>query len=280
MANQFVNKVTLSVISFLLCSTVFIACVAQAEGNGQQQPYSEMVKIKASEDYDFLLTADYLYRSTPVLLQTAEQAAMTARAGVIVLHDCQSNRSRYKSLAEEIALQELHTLSLDFRGYGESVTLGFSELEIKKQAKDIVSYQSEVALLTSYWPQDLLSAHQWLRTKVHKNKGVAVVASGCSAPYAVTLAEQINISALVLITPEMTFADIERYKNLIDIPTYFIGSAQHMATIKVAQELFDWNGAKQSKMQTFKGDRTNRSLLFANEYLAKDIAQWLKFTLR
>ncbi|QBG36163.1 alpha/beta hydrolase [Litorilituus sediminis] len=272
MANQFVNKVTLSVISLFLSASIFTAYA-----NSEQQAYSEVVKIKASEDYDFLLTADYLFQTAPMRQQTAEQAA---RAGVIILHDCQADRSRYKDLANEIALQELHTLSLDFRGFGKSVAMGFSELEIKKQAKDIVSYQSEVALLTSYWPQDILAAYQWLRTKVHKNKGVAVVASGCAAPYAVALAEQIHVSALVLITPEMTFADIERYKNLIDIPTYFIGSAQHMATIKVTQELFNWNGAKQSKMQTFKGDRTNRQLLFANESLTQDIAQWLKFALR
>ncbi len=275
MANQFVNKVTLSVISLFLSASIFTAYA-----NSEQQAYSEVVKIKASEDYDFLLTADYLFQTAPMRQQTAEQATLAARAGVIILHDCQSDRSRYKDLANDIALQELHTLSLDFRGFGESVAMGFSELEIKKQAKDIVSYQSEVALLTSYWPQDILAAYQWLRTKVHKNKGVAVVASGCAAPYAVALAEQIHVSALVLITPEMTFADIERYKNLIDIPTYFIGSAQHMATIKVTQELFNWNGAKQSKMQTFKGDKTNRQLLFANESLTQDIAQWLKFALR
>jgi alpha-beta hydrolase superfamily lysophospholipase len=189
-------------------------------------PLSQVVRFKARSDHDFLLTADYFYLTDPKAEQTKQQTNIQATGGVIVLHDCHSNRNSYESLAKTIALQDLHTLSLDLRGYGESIAPGYSELDIKKNAKDIVSYQGEVALLTSYWQDDLLSSYEFLRTKVHKNKGIAVVASGCAGSYAVALAEKIHVSALVLITPTMGYSDKERYKNLIDIPTYFISSAQ------------------------------------------------------
>ncbi len=256
------------------------AKVANSNKKPAKLPLSQVVRFKARPDNDFQLTANYFYLTEPKAEQTKEQTNIQAIGGVIVLHDCHSNRSRYETLAKEIALEGLHTLSLDLRGYGESVATGYSELDIKRNAKDIVSYQGEVALLTSYWQDDLLSAYNFLRTKVNKNKGIAVVASGCAGSYAVALAEKIHVSALVLITPTMAYSDKERYKNLIDIPTYFISSAHHLASFDTAKELFNWNGAKRSRMQTFKGDSYNRGLLSANEYLINDIAQWLKFILR
>ncbi len=230
------------------------------------------VEFRARDDHDFLLTADYVF--------LAKKAKAKLMPGVIVLHDCHHQRKDYQKLTMSIAEQGLHTLALDFRGYGQSVADGYSELEVKKNATDIISYQSEVALLTSYWPEDLVAAYNYLRTKVDKSRGISVVAGGCAANYAVALAEKVRLSSLVLITPEMSYADKERYKNLIDIPSYFIGSAHHMASISTAQELFDWNGATRSKMQVFKGDKANYKLIRANQYLVNDIAQWLKLTLR
>ncbi len=230
------------------------------------------VAFQARSDNDFLLMADYVF--------LPERAKAKQMPGVIVLHDCQHQRNDYQRLTMSIAEQGLHTLALDFRGYGQSVTEGYSALELKKNASDIISYQSEMALLTSYWPQDLLAAYHYLRRKVNKDLGISVVAGGCAANYAVALAEEVHLSSLVLITPEMSYGDKERYKNLIDIPSYFIGSTHHMASIATVKELFDWNGAARSKMQVFKGDKANYQLIKANTYLVNDVAQWLTLTLR
>ena len=233
---------------------------------------SAKVAFKAREDHDFLLSADYYYVGKGINKDKSP--------GVIVLHDCRSERGRYSELAKTIAAQGIHVLSLDFRGYGESVATGYSQLEIKKNAKDIVSYQNDIALITSYWADDLFAAYQLLRTKVDKNQGIAVVASGCSASYAVSLAEKAHIKAMVFLTPEMSYADKERYKNLIDTPNYFISSAHHLASYRTAQELFSWNGSSYSKIQVFKGGRRDRQLIKARLNLVSDIAQWLKFNLR
>lgn len=230
------------------------------------------VKFKARPDHDFLLTADYRF--------LPKKASAKHMPGVIVLHDCHSQRSKYEALSKSIAEQGLHTLSLDFRGYGSSVAPGYSELAVKKNATDIISYQTEVAVLKSYWSEDLLAAHQYLRGKVDKSQGISIVASGCAGAYAVALAEEVHLTAMVLITPDMSYADKERYKNLIDIPSYFVSSAQHAMSYATAQELFTWNGAKYSKMQVYKGDHVNYQIMRSNKHLVSDIAWWLKFTLR
>ncbi|PKG84941.1 hypothetical protein CXF85_04840 [Colwellia sp. 75C3] len=230
------------------------------------------VKFKARADHDFLLTADYRF--------FPNKASAQHMAGVIVLHDCHSERTKYQTLSTSIAQQGLHTLSLDFRGYGNSVAQGYSHLAVKKNATDIISYQTEVAVLMSYWSEDLLAAYNFLRSKVDNSQGISIVASGCAGAYAVTLAEDIHINSMVLLTPEMSYADKERYKNLVDIPSYFISSAQHSMSYATSQELFTWSGAKHSKHQVYKGDRLNYQVIKANKNLVNDIALWLKFTLR
>lgn len=229
------------------------------------EPLAQPVKIKARDDHDFLLAGDYYL---------GEKRS----GGVIVLHDCNSDRRSYKRIASSLAKQGLHTLSLDFRGYGESVADGFSREQIKKNSEDIVTYQSEMALLTTYWQDDLLAAYQFLRTKLESSQGISIVASGCSSIHAVALAEKILLNSMVIITPEMAYSDKERYKNLIDIPSYFVTSSHHQESYQIAKELFAWNGDKISKMQTFKGDSYAYQLISRKKGLIKDIANWIKLT--
>jgi len=254
--------ISLSVV--LIVSLTFLLSVNVHGYEKEAAPISnaQQVKFKARTDDDFLLAADYY-------------TGGKRSGGVIVLHNCKSDRSRYSVIANGLFQQGLHTLALDLRGYGGSVSPAFSRDIIKQNATDIVGYQSEMALLTTYWQADLMAAYQFLRSKVDKNQGIAIVTSGCSSAYGVALAEKILLNSIVMITPKMTYADKERYKNLIDIPSYFITSSHHADSYKTAQELFSWNGSKNSKMQIFKGDRYDYHLITREKSLINDIAQWV-----
>ncbi len=227
----------------------------------------QLVQIKARADDDFLLFADYY--------QGGKRSG-----GVIVLHDCKNDRRAYNAMAKSIAEQGLHTLLVDLRGYGDSLSPEYSREEAKTKSRNIVSYQGEMALITANWADDLLAIHQFLTKKTDKSKGIAVVASGCSGAYVVSLAEKIQLDSMVMITPKMTYSDKERYKNLVDIPSYFITSSHHQDSYETSQELFTWNGAKQSKIQIFKGTYYGKQLISRQRYLVNDIALWLKFNLR
>ncbi len=226
-----------------------------------------LVQIKARADDDFLLFADYF---------SAEKRS----GGAIVLHDCDRDRRSYRAIADTLAQQGLHTLLVDLRGYGDSVSQVYSREAIKLKVSDIVSYQSEMALIKANWPDDLLAMYQFLSKRVGKNKGIAVIASGCSASYTVALAEKISLNSMVMITPQMSYSDKERYKNLVDTPSYFITSSQHQESVGVAHELFNWNGAKRSKMQIFKGTAYGNQLISRNKGLINDIALWVKSNVR
>jgi len=252
-----------ALLTLVLAPVFFFSCfgLVLAQESASETTESQEVKFTAADS--FMLKGDYF-------------PGQDKAAGVITLHDCEHDRRSYTDLGLLLAENGLHTLAIDFRGYGESISEEFSLQQIKTKTKDIVAYQGELARLNSYWDGDVLSAYHFLRSKVDRSKEVSVVAMGCSAIQAVALAEKMRIGRFVMIAPKMGYVDKERFKNLFDIPVYFIASAHDIETYQTAKELFEWNGDKRSKFQIFKGSRSGYSLLNGGRYLANDIAFWLK----
>ena len=255
-------------VEFLNCSnrlkqmTVFVMLfiVMPAFAQSTDDADKPKTQIQYTVEDDFVIFGDYLF---------------SQHGGVILLHGCQSDRSDLIAIARVLARQGHHALTIHFRGYGESTSELYSEQNIKRITKDLVAYQNELARYMSYWETDVLAGYHYLRAKVARDQPIAVVAIGCAASQAVALAEKVYVDQFVFVSPKMGFAEKERYKNLLDKPTYFISSAHDVENYLTATELFEWNGDKNSKFQIFKGSRSANSLLRHDEFLAKDIALWL-----
>jgi esterase/lipase len=224
-------------------------------------------QIKFTADDDFLLSGDYYLGDM-------------LGPGVLLLHDCSHSSKSYTTLGELLAKQGVNALAIDFRGYGDSESTAFSHQTIKHQVKNIVSYQAEVATLSSYWEKDVLFAYNYLRSKIGNDQPISIVASGCSAREAVRLAEKMRIHSFVILAPIMSHMEKEHYKNLIDIPAYFVSSAHHADSFLTAQELFSWNGDSRSTTQVFKGVNQGHNLLRRNKFLAQNLAAWLNETMK
>ena len=266
MNNTLLFKGLLFIALWVLIPTGFcqdVAVVNDAE-EAVKEP-DNLVKFKTQDD---LLLAGYYYSG-------AEQGA-----GVLLLHDCADNGASYIALAQALADKGVHALALDLRGYGYSANVIYSHSIIKKISKDLAMYQSEMTRITSFWESDLLSAFHYLKNKIGKDQPISVVSSGCTAPQSVYLAEKIRVQSFVMITPKFTHMDKEKYKNLIDLPVYFLSSAHHAESYQIAKELYEWNGDSRSTMQILKGNQFGHHLFYRREYLIDNIALWLKKTLQ
>lgn len=215
---------------------------------------------------DFLLTGHYF-------------AGAEKKSGVIILHDCKSNSESFIELAKSLSKSGLHALALNLRGFGGSISNEFSHFEIKRQSKDIVSYQAGLAGLTSYWDGDIFAAYTYLRNQMANNADIAIVSSGCSASFAINFAEKVRLAAMVMITPKLTYMDKEKYKNLIDFPAYFLTSEFDRDTYQTSLELYQWNGDKRSAIQIFKGARVGHALSRTQPYIYQNISKWLSHQL-
>lgn len=267
--NKYLFKRLIVIISLLLASPFLSAQESSSPTDDNTALVSSPTsaqQINFIADDGFLLSGDYYLGDV-------------LGAGVLLLHDCAHSSKSYSLLGELLAKQGINALALDLRGFGASESDEFSHQAIKKQVKNIVSYQAEVATLTSYWEKDLLSAYNYLRNKVGNAQPISIVASGCTVNEAVTLAGKIRINSFVILSPIMDYMEKEQYKNLIDIPAYFVSSAHHSDSALTAQELFSWNGDSQSTSQVFKGVSQGHNLLRRNRFLAHNIALWLHRTL-
>ena len=254
-------------------ATLFLACcfsmqvfAQEADSNVEDVTPETLNHVKFITEDKFMLSGSYF-------------AGNADKSGVLLLHDCDHDSRSYENLTQELTQYGIHAFSLDLRGYGNSVSEQFSHANIKLNAKDIETYQTEFVLLSSFWQSDVLAAYQYLRERVAKNRDVAVVSAGCSSAQAIFLAEKMRINSFVMITPVLNYMEKEHFKNLIDIPVYFLGSMHHANTYQTTKELFEWNGDQRSTFKIFKGIRQSHSLLNGKRYLAKDIAIWLNDTL-
>ncbi len=199
--------------------------------------------------------------------------AERSKGGALILHDCHNSIARYMSLAEQFQRQRIDAMVLDMRGFGKSISETYSHENIKKQSKDILTYQQNVALLNAYWGEDAIKAYQVLRENLGLKLPISVISFGCAAYTAVQLAEKVHVKSAVYIAPEMDFMAKERYKNLVDIPTYFAGSIHQTESFQTAKELFGWNGDGQTKIQLTK----KAGPLHINSGLFADVALWVSY---
>jgi len=258
---------TLITLLFAMFTEHCAAQTAGSEANSDKNQSESMNRVAFHAQDTFMLSARYY-------------PAQDNTAAALLLHDCDHNSEQYEPLLQMLANNGVHALALDLRGFGESVSDDFSHEKVKRMSKDVVTYQGEMAKLSVFWPSDLLTSFNFLRDKVGDQAKIAVVMAGCTASYGITLAESIRVSSFVMITPELSYSDKERYKNLFDIPVLFVSSVHHANTYHTAKELYEWNGDKRSSFQLFKGDRFGHRLVAHQPFLNHNIAGWLSHVLR
>ena len=255
----------LKVILLSLFSLVAHAQQAPEEASAESSE-DTLNHIKFTTNDGFMLAGSYF-------------PGLSNASGVLLLHDCNRSSVTFDNLMVLLQQHGLHALAVDLRGFGRSINEEFSHLKVKRLSKDIVSYQSELVRIKSYWESDILAAYNYLRDKIQKDRDVAVVSTGCTGSQAIALAEKMRINSFVMVTPKLNFMEKEHFKNLIDIPVYFIDSLHNADTYQTTKELFEWNGDSRSVLQIFKGDRHGHSLINGKNYIAADIALWLDDTL-
>lgn len=224
-------------------------------------PSNKMIKkIQFQVPGDFFISADYY---------TGKKGA----AGVLLLHNCNSNNQVFFTLGNALSTQGIHALAVNLRGFGASSSAIFSQKNIRSQSDTVTKYQEKMGELTTYWHDDLLAAYQLLRIKVGSAKHIAVVASGCSSIYAARLAEQMKLAPLVLLEPRMTLREKDDFKRLLDTPAYFIGVENDPISYQMSKELFNWNDHEDSKLQLLKNQKTP---LLNSRKLSEEISNWLR----
>jgi dienelactone hydrolase len=201
------------------------------------------------------------------------QSAKDSNRGVLMLHQCNYNRTMYDDIGEQLAQKGIHALSLDFRGFGESVTEEFDveKIQALPQEKRREAWQA----MAAYWPEDVQLAYDYLSSKVSGDGVVGVIGASCGGAQAITLAESSPIKVISFFSSGQRDENIKRYENtLADKPTLIIASEGDGGTYTSAQKLFIAAKHGKSKFISYKGEDHGYPLLDRDTHLTSNIVNW------
>jgi dienelactone hydrolase len=209
------------------------------------------------------------------------QPKESTKRAVLLSHQCNSDRSMYKTIGEALGQKGIHALSLDFRWYGQSVS---GKTDLKELAKlPAAERKNPWPMVMEHWPTDVQLAYDFLRKKVGDKGSIGVTGASCGGRQAKVLAETRPLKAMSFFSSSVVRNNDEAmadYKATIaKIPTLFI-SAEQDGTSAGTQKGFSLNENVNSKFISYKGDEHGEPLLVQDKILAKSMASWFDANLK
>jgi dienelactone hydrolase len=194
--------------------------------------------------------------------------------GVLLLHQCNYNRTMYNDIGQLLSDKGVHALSLDFRGFGESVNDKFSVEKINALPRE--EQRAAWSIMSKYWPSDVQLAYDHLKSKMSGNGIIGVVGASCGGSQAITLAENNPVKLIGFFSSGQRDENITRYtKMLADKPTLIIASEKDTGTYESARRLFTASTNNNSKFIAYKGSAHGYPLLDSDIQLASYMVSWL-----
>jgi len=223
---------------------------------------SQANELTLTTDKGFELKASY-YQSN----ETSDRA-------ILLLHQCNFNRTMYNDIGQQLSDKGIHALSLDFRGYGDSAKGEFTPETFEALSED--EQRAAWQKLVEYWPNDVQLAYNYLKNKMSDKGIIGVVGASCGGSQAITLAEKNPVSVIGFFSSGQRKENIARYKKtLADKPTLIIASEKDTGTFESAQKLFTASTNNNSKFIAYKGTAHGYPLLDSDTQLASYMVSWL-----
>ncbi len=197
---------------------------------------------------------------------------------MLMLHQCNYNRSMYDQLGKSLAKQGIHAISLDFRGFGKSIAEGVNvnELDGLPQEQQREAWEK----MSSHWSSDVNKVLSYLKQQAGADSKIGVIGASCGGSLAVRLSESHQFDALALFSSAQGEKNIERYGvHLKDTPTLIIAAEEDGNTYKSAKSIFAQATNPASKFISYKGGAHGYPLYEQDKTLATSIVTWFNANL-
>lgn len=201
-------------------------------------------------------------------------AAAQPGPAVLLLHMCNTTRKSWEPLAPQLAAAGIHTLSVDYRGFGESDGDRF----------DGMTPQDAQRTVTEKWPGDIDAAYEVLLSQPGVDRTRAGAAGGsCGVNHAVQLARRHSeVRSLALLAGAL---DPESIAYITETPwlPIFAAAANDDQYDNSAPETMRWilalSGNPRNKFAGFKDGKHGTEIFGPHPELPKQIVAWYTDTL-
>lgn len=186
--------------------------------------------------------------------------------GVLLLHQCdrEGMMTGYERLATLLTRHGFQVLTLDFRGYGGSISEGSTPGD-RQRAQQLMQ-------------NDVEAAYQFLIAQrgVAKDR-VGVAGASCGGRQAILLAERhAEVKALILLSSAFGAPIESAFQKVIERPLFSVASEEDVGAVRAMKWTFEQSKHKDSRIVIYKGRLHGTPLFTYDRNLEPTIAEWLR----
>ncbi|PCJ46438.1 MAG: hypothetical protein COA74_13720 [Gammaproteobacteria bacterium] len=224
--------------------------------------HAEAVNLKGSDDF-------------PIFGEFVS-ASNSSTKGVLMLHQCNADKTMYEALAKQLASSGISSMSIDFRGFGQSKVKGLSISDIRKKATSRKHYFEMLDELgiSGHRESDVEIAYQYLVKQLGSADNISFVGTSCGGTQAVLLAQKHKPTSFIFFSSGMSDDTQKIFNNMSDIPALFIAAQDDSNSYKSLNKAFLESKSPASRMISYKGTGHGRPLFKEDHTLQTVMVEW------
>jgi len=192
---------------------------------------------------------------------------------LLLLHQCNRDRSAYVELARSLAGAGFHVLTLDFRGFGESV--GPSATDFHAESEEL-------------WPKfagDVEAAYRFLLSQEGVDGArVGLLGASCGGSQALLAANRhVEVKTVVFLSSSVPWVgedEIRSFEKKRAIPILCIAALEDRGTYQRMKRLFEHSSNAETRLMLYKGNDHGVPLFDLDPTLIGAISDWFAHQLR
>jgi dienelactone hydrolase len=198
------------------------------------------------------------------VLKATYWAADAPGPGVLLLHQCNRDRTAWAGAARALAGAGFHVLTMDFRGFGGSVGPG------------VRSFRQQSDELWPLWEGDVDRAVAFLTSlPAVGDRPIGVMGASCGGSQALLLAARTpRVGAVVFLSsglPWVDDQDVQAFQRNHPVPVLAVAAEGDEGTARRTQELFAGSRHENSRLILYKGDEHGVPLFDRDPHLVETI---------
>ena len=190
--------------------------------------------------------------------------------GIMLLHQCNRDRTTWTSLATDAAKRGYHVLAVDYRGFGES---GGDRFE---------SFQQNGNAIQEKWPGDIDTAFNWLTSQpgVDRNR-IAAAGASCGVNQSLMLGQRHpEVKTVVLLSGGATPEAREYLRATPGLPVLMAASLDDGNVVSGMRWILGWSRNPQNKFVEYKTAGHGTDMFAVEKGLQPMILDWFDGHLR
>ena len=190
--------------------------------------------------------------------------------GIMLLHQCNRDRTSWTALATEAAARGFHVLTLDYRGFGESGGEQFG------------SYQEQQPVVAGKWPGDIDAAFTWLiqQEGVDRNR-IGAAGASCGVNQSLLLARRHpEVKTVVLLSGGATPEAREHLRQSPGMPVLAAASLDDGSIVSGMRWILGWSRNDRTTFLEFQAAGHGTDMFEVEPELKHKILGWFDANLR